>query len=150
MQKIQIKIGQTIHRTKFSISKARNPNTNKDSSTTTDFSFVAWGEVTADYLISAQKLKKDQFQQILDNALRSVARSSGKHKHAVDTAANNHLKSHRAELYSESESDSGQENGLDCDDGNRASGSNNGSGGKQANGEFDWDNGFVDPGYNDW
>jgi hypothetical protein len=157
MQKIMIKISQTIQGTKFSISKAWNPNTNKDSSTTTDFSFAVWGEVTADYLISARKLKKDQFQQIFDKALCS-ARSSGKYKHAINTAANERLKSHRAELYSESESsdDGGQENGrpgLDCDDVNKAIGSKK-SGGSNQTAEFDWEDGYytgyADPRYDEW
>ncbi len=111
MQKIKIEGGQTIHAVKFSILKMMNPITNKESSTATDFSFTVWGENTADYLISAKKLKKEKFQQIFDDALclTSHTKSRG-FKQAIDSAANQRSRSHHAELYSNSSSNSDQEN----------------------------------------
>jgi hypothetical protein len=144
MQKITIEVGQTIHGTKFSVSKTLNPNTNRESHITTDFSFVVWGEVTADYLVSAKKLKKEQFQRIFDDALRSVPRFSGKYKRAINSAADERLKSHRADLQSDSDSSSDQEKGLGGADRDRDSkfeggdfGGGDFKGGKFEGGEFE-------------
>lgn len=101
----RINIGQSRHGFKFSIAKEINPTTNKESTVATDFSFLVWGGITEDYLISARKLKKDQIQQIFDDALRLVTRNAGRYKQAIKTAANEQTKSHRAELQSESDSD---------------------------------------------
>ena len=102
----RINIVQSSHGLRFTIKKAINPTTNKESSTATDFSFIVWGEITKDYLLSARKLKTDQIEDIFDNALQLVPRNAGRYKHAIKTASNEQVKSHRAELRSESDSES--------------------------------------------
>ena len=113
-----------------------NPITNKEASTATDFFFTVWGENTADYLISAKKLKKEKFQQIFDDALRLMSNTKSRaFKQAIDSAATQHSRSYCAELYSDSSSNSDQENGPGDVDLVRASGS--GTSGKQ-NGAGDY------------
>jgi len=137
-----------------------NPITNKESSTATDFSFTVWGENTADYLISAKNLKKEKFQQIFDDALclTSHTKSRG-FKQAIDSAATQHSRSYRAELYSDSSSNSDQENGPGDVDSVRASGKQNGAGGytgaqddSQARfcSDDDYARAHLDLGYSDW
>lgn len=100
-----VKFGKTLQATKFGVLKTLNPDTSKESGITTDFSFVVWGEITADYLVSAKKLDTQRFQQIFDAALRSVTHSSGKYERAMSSAADKHSKSHRAQLHSDSDSE---------------------------------------------
>jgi hypothetical protein len=122
---ITIEIGRTSLGTKFTVSKLTNPDTSKESTIATDFSFVVWGEITSDYLLSIKK-NKQRFQGIFDSALKLTHRS-GKYKQVVNSMATARMASIRADLCSES--DSGPEN-LEDDKGegpsNLSSGRNGG------------------------
>lgn len=101
---ITIEIGRASQGAKFTISKLPNPDTSKESTIATDFSFVVWGEITSDYLLSIKK-NKQHFQGIFDSALKLTSRS-GKYKLAVKSMANARMESIRADLHSESDSGS--------------------------------------------
>lgn len=148
--KITVNFGKTLQGTRFSVLKTLNPDTSKESGIATDFSFIVWGEITADYLLSAKKLDKQRFQQIFDAALRSVTHSSGKYEKAINSAADKHLKSHCAQLHSESDSeDSGSGGGVDNDhDGGIGVRKQDDAGSSGSGSDEHADQ--IDHGYNDW
>ncbi len=114
--------GKTSQGPKFTISKVLNPDTSKESTIATDFSFVVWGEITGDYLLSIKK-NKQHFQGIFDSALK-LTKSSGKYKQVVNSMANARVESMRADLHSESDS------GSEGQDDNKGEGSSSGKYGK--------------------
>lgn len=130
-----------VHGGKFTILKALNPDTNRKSTISTDFSFTVWGEITADYFISVKNLDKHQFQRIFDAAL-NFSHRSGRYKQAISIAVSDeHSRTNRADLHSESDSD--EENRISSKLGDQDY-ENDG------NAEADYMTGYVDPGYNDW
>jgi len=121
-----------------------NPDTNKESTIATDFSFTVWGKITADYLVSIKKLEKRKFQQIFDSA-QKLTRHSGKYRKSNDSDDGN-LRSNRADLKSESESDEGNRV-----NGNRFDGNRDGEGNDDGNESADNGHGYgVDLGYPEW
>ena len=86
---------------KFTVSKLINPDTNRESTNATDFSFAVWGEATDDYLVAIKKYKKT-FPDIFDAALRTTRRAV-KYKEAIASATHARIRSFRADLHSESD-----------------------------------------------
>jgi hypothetical protein len=82
---ITVDIGKTSQGPKFTISKVLNPDTSKESTIATDFSFVVWGEITDNYLLSIKK-NKQHFQGIFNSALK-LTKSSRKYKQVVNSMA---------------------------------------------------------------